>query len=295
MLLVDDRPTRDRGTRRRPGTARGCRRSDRCRRRRAVESISSRSRPRSRPVRMATRMPAAAASGAMVAKCWRARISVGAINAAWRPASITCAAAISATTVLPEPTSPCSSRSMRSRLRQIGDDIGNGALLRRRQRIGQRRDDARAQPALGRSAAAGARAHMRAQQRERELAGQQFVISEPRPGRAFRRDVLGRRRTVNAAQRLGKTRIVRCACKPCRVLPLRQLRQPLERGVDRLADLVRMQPFGQRIDRIDQRQFGKACRIDHAVGMQHLQMAVVEASRCRRRSAASPSGRSFSR
>ena len=57
--------------------------------------------------------PARAASGAMVAKCCRARISVGAIKAACRPASITVAAASSATSVLPEPTSPCSSRSMR--------------------------------------------------------------------------------------------------------------------------------------------------------------------------------------
>ena len=53
----------------------------------------------------------ASASGAMVARCCRARISVGAISAACRPASITVAAASSATTVLPEPTSPCSSRT----------------------------------------------------------------------------------------------------------------------------------------------------------------------------------------
>ena len=57
-------------------------------------------------------------------RCWRARISVGAMKAAWRPASITVAAASSATTVLPEPTSPCSRRSMRLRLRQVGDDVG---------------------------------------------------------------------------------------------------------------------------------------------------------------------------
>ena len=69
--------------------------------------------PRSRPVKMATRRPAASASGAIVARCWRARISVGAMIAAWRPASITAAAAVSATTVFPEPTSPCRSRSMR--------------------------------------------------------------------------------------------------------------------------------------------------------------------------------------
>ena len=49
----------------------------------------------------------------MRSKCWRARISVGAISAAWRPASTALAMASSATTVLPEPTSPCSRRSMR--------------------------------------------------------------------------------------------------------------------------------------------------------------------------------------
>ena len=117
------------------------------------------------------------------------------------------------------------------RLRQIGDDVGDGAGLRRRQRIGQRRDDARAQPALGRAAAAGAAAHMRAQQRERELARQQFVISEPRPRRAFRLDVVGRRRTMHAAQRVGEARIG-VALAPLRVLPFRQRRQAIERQVD---------------------------------------------------------------
>ena len=46
--------------------------------------------------------------------------------------------------VLPEPTSPCSSRSMRLRLREIGDDVGDRALLRRRERIGQGGNDPRA-------------------------------------------------------------------------------------------------------------------------------------------------------
>ena len=75
------------------------------------------------------------------------------------------------------------------RLRQVGDDVGDRALLRRRQRIGKRRDDARMQPPLGGAAASGAGAHMGAQQCKRELARQQFVVSEPRPGRAFRRDI----------------------------------------------------------------------------------------------------------
>ena len=43
-------------------------------------------------------------------KCCSARISVGAMNATWKPFSIATIAAISATIVLPEPTSPCSSR-----------------------------------------------------------------------------------------------------------------------------------------------------------------------------------------
>ena len=54
-------------------------------------------------------------AGAMLAEglLGLASLAFGAINAACRPASITVAAASSATTVLPEPTSPCSSRSIR--------------------------------------------------------------------------------------------------------------------------------------------------------------------------------------
>ena len=50
----------------------------------------------------------------MVARCWRARSSVGAISAACAPASTAISMASRATTVLPLPTSPCSSRIMRS-------------------------------------------------------------------------------------------------------------------------------------------------------------------------------------
>jgi hypothetical protein len=37
-----------------------------------------------------------------------------------------------------------------------------------------------------------------------------------------------------------------------------------------------MKPLGERIDRVDQRKLRKTGGIDDAVGMQHLQMAVVE-------------------
>ena len=160
-------------------------------------------------------------------------------------------------------------------LRQIGDDVGDRALLRRRERIGERSDDALAQASLGGAAAAGPYALVSAEKRERQLTGEQFVVSKPRPGRTFRPEVVGRRRTMQAAQGVGKAR-KSVALEPGRVLPFRQRRHAIEREVDRLAQLVGMQPFGERIDRVDQRQMGKACCIDHAVGMQHLQMAVVQ-------------------
>ncbi len=58
-------------------------------------------------------------------------------------------------------------------LGQIGDDVGHRALLRGRKRVGKGGNDPCAQPPLGGGAAAGARALMRAQERERELPGQQ--------------------------------------------------------------------------------------------------------------------------
>ena len=48
----------------------------------------------------------------IVAKCCCASTSVGASSAAWPPESITVSAARRATTVFPEPTSPCNSRCM---------------------------------------------------------------------------------------------------------------------------------------------------------------------------------------
>ena len=162
------------------------------------------------------------------------------------------------------------------RLRQIGDDVGDRALLRRRQRIGQGGDDARAQAALGGAAAAGAGAQMAAQQA---------------PARAGRRAVRRRRAATRprfaARGRPGPPDDARCAsasAKPGKALRLSHAaschsgssRHAVERQLDRLAQLVWVQSFGERIDRIDQRQPGEAGRVDHAVGMHHLQMAVIE-------------------
>ena len=106
---------------------------------------------------------------------------------------------------------------------QIGDDVVDGAALRGRQRIGQRRDDLGAKQAFAGAAAAGQLALMRANQRERELAGEQFVVGEPRPGRALRQDVGGLGRMMQGLQRLGEGRKAR-ALQPGGVLPFRQVR-----------------------------------------------------------------------
>ena len=93
------------------------------------------------------------------------------------------------------------------RLREVSDDIGHRVLLRRGERVGERGNDAAAQASFGGTAAAAARAHMRAKESERELPGEEFIVCEPRPSRAFGRKIVRRLRVVQPAQRLGKIRI----------------------------------------------------------------------------------------
>ena len=68
---------------------------------------------RPRPVNRPTSSPAGSSRAPSVSKCCCARISVGAMTAAWPPASCAAAAASAATTVLPLPTSPWRRRIMR--------------------------------------------------------------------------------------------------------------------------------------------------------------------------------------
>ena len=142
----------------------------------------------------------------MVAKCWRARISVGAISAAWPPASTARAMASSATTVLPEPTSPCSSRSMRVGPGEVGLDLGQRAVLRCGQRVGQGGPDLVGEPAVaGERPARQALRSCCAHQRQRQLAGQQLVIGEPAPGGGLRRrHRSGSARIVQPGKRLAE-------------------------------------------------------------------------------------------
>ena len=75
-----------------------------------VPSTSFRSRPFTAEVRRQTRYGQRFSSLLNVRKCCSARISVGAMNAAWWPFSTTTAIDSSATSVLPEPTSPWTRR-----------------------------------------------------------------------------------------------------------------------------------------------------------------------------------------
>ena len=159
----------------------------------------------------------------------------------------------------------------------VGVDFADRALLRRRQRVGERRDHALAQSALGGAAMSGPLPHMQSQQRKRELAGEQFVVSQPRPCRACRIERLRFLGAMDGAQRAGEIRIA-VAREPRRVLPLRQLWDALERGIDRFAHLVRVQPFGQRI--------GPA-----ASGLRLVSAAMTDDRRSGQRRTAAPSPR----
>ena len=73
-------------------------------------STSCRFFPLTMPVSSSTLMSMPSRNSRMVARCCSARISVGAMMQAWNPLSNAMSMAMSATSVLPEPTSPCSNR-----------------------------------------------------------------------------------------------------------------------------------------------------------------------------------------
>ena len=126
------------------------------------------------------------------------------------------------------------------RAREVGDDVVDRLLLRMGERIGQRLEDARAQAAFAGRAAAGLPAHMGAHQRQRELAGEQFVIGQPRPGQALGRDVVRLVRPMQMAQGVGESGKA-LARDPGLVLPFRQCGQPRQRAVHRAPHIAERQ------------------------------------------------------
>ena len=135
------------------------------------------------PCSQAIGTPSGASHSLNLRRCCSARISVGAITAAWQPASIAARQAMAATMVLPLPTSPCSRRCIgcgcaRSRricamARPCARVSRNGSLPRKRLSSGpfdgQRQRLARA-PRPVRHA-------------HRELLREQFVELDAPPGR----------------------------------------------------------------------------------------------------------------
>ncbi len=225
----------------------------------------------------------------MRSKCWRARISVGAISAAWPPASTALAMASSATTVLPEPTSPCSRRSMRLSDGEVGADLGERPRLRAGEREGQ--GGARSSSRAGRrrrccapaAAASGcARGRARAARRgARHRRGAAAPGSRRRPRARRRRRQPGdeagaaprRRRGSGSASRKAWSCHSGSAGTRC------------ERRADELADEPRREPLGQPIDRLDRRQLADAALVEDAVRVDHLAVAVPDLDLAARRSA----------
>ena len=224
------RRRRGRGSRRPSGSARACRPRSAT----SPEAISCRtfacSFAPSALVRSATRTPSSVQMPSTVRKCCSARTSVGAISAPCRPASTARSSVASATTVFPEPTSPCSSRCIGVVLREVAVDLGDRLLLGlgererehlavalqqlagRRQRLGDERLP------LGRAA------------RERELEDEELVEGEPPPPllRLLRRARPVQRDERVGAQRqpLGRRRARRAAHRP----PRGRARAPRRRG-----------------------------------------------------------------
>ena len=216
----------------------------------SAASRAARSAPLSRPVRMSSRTPAASASGCSDRRCWRARISVGAISAAWPPASTAASMARSATTVLPAPTSPCSSRFIRFGRAHVGGDLRDAARLRAGQRVGQRGDHLRPEPAVAAGGEALGPLQPGAGDRERQLVGEELVVGEALAGRRGRREVRRAFGGVGGGERGVPVRPAAPALQ-ARLDPLGQRPDALERGADGAGHRLQGQPLGERVDRLE--------------------------------------------
>ena len=166
------------------------------------------------------------------------------------------------------------------RLAQILGDGGDCLALRRRQRVRQGVDDLVAQMAVAGIAVAGRTPELRAHQRQRQLAGQQFVEGEPRPERAIGQNVGEFDRHMHAVERFADRRKA-AAADDFRADPLGQIRQFLQRLRDRAAQRTERQTFRERIDRVDAAEFRKSGLVHDAVGMHDLRNAVVHLQRAR--------------
>ena len=123
-------------------------------------------------------------------------------------------------------------------------------------------------------AVAGGAAQLRADQRQRQLTGQQFVEGKPRPEETIGQDIRQLERHMHAVQRFGDRRKL-AAAQHLGTDPLRKRRQSLQRLRHRAPQRSERQSLRKRIDGIDARQFCETGFIHDAVGMRELQGAIV--------------------
>jgi len=129
------------------------------------------------------------------------------------------------------------------RLAEIAGNGFRGVLLRDGQRIGQCIDDLAPQMAVAGIAHAGRPPQLRAHQRQRELAREQFVEGEARPERPVRQDVCQFDRIVYPVQRLGDGG-KRAAPQHLGADPFRQVGELLQCLRHRPADRADGKPLG---------------------------------------------------
>ncbi len=216
-------------------------------------SCSLRPLPLRLPVSHATCTPSGSSHSTSFLKCCSARISVGAINAHCQPASMAIVAASAATTVLPEPTSPCSRRCIGAPAARVGGDLFGDAALRGGQRKRQH-----GQQLLVKSRLSGARGaqHRRAQLRAlalrrqlRQLLRQQLVELQALPRRVAalveRGQRRARRRLMQKVHRVAQDRqALRQRARRQQFLQ----RRARQRRRDRLAQIGLRQLRARRID-----------------------------------------------
>ena len=116
---------------------------------------------------------------------------------------------------------------------------------------------------------------LRADQGQRQLAGEQFVEGEARPKRTIGQDIRQFDGYMDAVQCFRDRRKL-AALDHLGADPLRQIGQFLQRLRDGAAQRAQRQTFGERINRIDAGQFCETGLIQHAVGMHDLRHAVEQ-------------------
>src|SRR5881628_2184312 len=235
-------------------------------------SAARRAFPLTAPVSSTGSTPRGAASGRTVSRCCSASSSVGAMSAAWWPASMTVSAARSATSVLPLPTSPWRSR-------RIGCGTARSAAILRAGRPERELPPQRGHEAGGgrergaRLLAGGAPPERQAELQEEQLVEDERAVGE-RARLAERLEVgLGRGR-VHVAERAGEIDHALARCDRGRQRARHALGELLDRGLRDAPHRPGVHRGRLLVDGHDARQRGRVL-----VGAEDLHLGVDDTPR----------------